>query len=234
MDQQRVPSSNEGKPACLLVLSASKLGNAFGSFVETFKLLLAEFDVQIATPNAGSPIFFKNCDSQSRAFVNEMTAKVCLNLHNLNHIDPEKYSALVIPHSPGAVLDLAEDPTMARIVLHFFHNQKLICAIGMGVVSLFPAFEKAKVWCFRRFKMTASTVFELTRHPDFDKLNFLPEDVIKERGGIFTCCNEMLEGEGHVEVDRFVITGQNERSTSVAVQTFLAEAKHRLGTSRQH
>lgn len=173
---------------------------------------------------AGSPIFFKNCDSQSRAFVNEMTAKVCLNLHNLNHIDrklfcdnrclitvchlsflflsaAEKYSALVIPHSPGAVLDLAEDPTMARIVLHFFHNQsklillkpdllitvfpptELICAIGMGVVSLFPAFEKAKVWCFRRFKMTASTVFELTRHPDFDKLNFLPEDVIKERGG---------------------------------------------------
>lgn len=67
-----MPSSNEGKPACLLVLSASKLGNfcgipfndfsalkihffcsgnAFGSFVETFKLLLAEFDVQIATPN---------------------------------------------------------------------------------------------------------------------------------------------------------------------------------------
>lgn len=53
----------------------------------------------------------------------------------------------------------------------------------MGVVSLFSACEKNKVWCFRRFKMTSSTVFELTRHPDFDKFNFLPEDVIKERGG---------------------------------------------------
>lgn len=54
----------------------------------------------------------------------------------------------------------------------------------MGVVSLFSAWEKTNVWwCFRRFKMTSSTVFELTRHPEFDKFKFLPEDVIKERGG---------------------------------------------------
>lgn len=45
--------------------------------------------------------------------------------------------------------------------------------------------------------------------------------------GIFTCCNE-TDGEGHVEVDRFVITGQNERSTIATIQTFLAEAKQRL------
>lgn len=50
--------------------------------------------------------------------------------------------------------------------------------------------------------------------------------------GIFTCCNETETGEGHVEVDRFVITGQNERSTSATVQTFLAEAKQRLSTNK--
>src|SRR5699024_11570005 len=74
-------------------------------------------------------------------------------------------------------------------------------------------------------RRSSDLVFELTRHPDFDKLNFLPEDVIKECGGkvllnsekyckllirvyiqgIFTCCNEN-DGEGHVEVDRFEIT----------------------------
>lgn len=82
--------------------------------------------------------------------------------------------------------------------------------------------------------MTSTTVFELTRHPDFDKFNFLPEDVIRERGGIFTCSNE-TDGEGHVEVDRFVITGQNERSTVATVQTFLTEAKQRqiIATNKQ-
>ena len=37
----------------------------------------------------------------------------------------EKYSAVVIPHCPGALSDLAEDQNLGQILKHFARNQSM-------------------------------------------------------------------------------------------------------------
>jgi len=138
---------------------------------------------------------------------------------NLNNVTPEIYSFLVLPHSPGAVFDLADNKQLGEVLRNFVKNQKPICAIGMGVVGLFSAFENGKIWCFNRFTMTTLSVFELASSAEsFAKLPLIPEDVIKERGGLYSCTNSNRTVEVHVVVDRQLITGQNEKSTTAAIQ----------------
>ncbi len=63
----------------------------------------------------------------------------------------------------------------------------MICAIGMGVAGLFPAFsrEDGSVWHFRHYTLTAISVFELARNPDFANLPVIPEGIY--RSSIYRC-----------------------------------------------
>ncbi|KAH7954306.1 hypothetical protein HPB49_017346 [Dermacentor silvarum] len=101
--------------------------------------------------------------------------------------DANRYSCLILPHSPGAVHDLWENKDLGHILRHFIQEKKPICAIGMGVAGLFSAMDDSDVWSFRRCTLTAVSVFELARSPDFANLPVIPEDVIKDRGALYSC-----------------------------------------------
>lgn len=205
------------RSSCLIVLSGSKDGNSAPSFIQTFTLLHSSFTVQIATPG-GRPLEFVSQDDQSRRWLNDFRMKVFAIPISLQTVDPNRYTCLIIPHSPGAVNDLCEDKDLAHILKHFIQEKKPICAIGMGVSGLFSAMEDGDIWSFRRYTLTAVSVFELARSPDFANLPVIPEDVIKDRGALYSSSDP---DEVHVVVDRHLITGQNEQSTLTAVQNLV-------------
>jgi len=211
---------------CLIILSSAKEGNSSQSFIQSFSLLNTAFNVQIATPGGRNPDFV-NSDEQTRKWFNDFRHKSFSTPISLSSVDPNRYSCLVIPHSPGAVTDLVTDSDLSEILRHFVKEQKPITAIGMGVVALFPAFEDGNVWSFRRFTLTAISVFELARNPDFANLPVIPEDVIKDRGALYSSTNPDHVDEIHVVVDRHLITGQNEQSTLTAVQNLLIQCNQK-------
>jgi len=211
---------------CLIVLSGAKEGNSSQSFIQSFSLLHTAFNVQIATP-AGRQPEFVNSDEQTRKWFNDFRHKPFATPISLSSVDPHRYSCLVIPHSPGAVTDLVTDSDLSEILRHFVKEQKVICAIGMGVAALFPAYEDGNVWSFRRFTLTAISVFELARNPDFANLPVIPEDVIKDRGALYSSTNPDHVDEVHVVVDRHLITGQNEQSTLTAVQNLMIQCNQK-------
>ncbi|XP_023229847.1 glutamine amidotransferase-like class 1 domain-containing protein 1 [Centruroides sculpturatus] len=202
---------------CLIVLSSRKEANSAPSFIQSFKLLHTAFTIQIATPG-GKPLEFVNQDEQSRRWLNEFRMKSLSVPISLRTVDPNRYSSLVIPHSPGAAADLADDADLGQILRHFIKEKKPICAIGMGVAGLFSAVDEHSSWCFKRYVLTSTSVFELARTKDFESSPLIPEDVIKEKGARYSCTEP---DEVHVVVDRHLITGQNEQSTLVAVQNLI-------------
>ncbi|UYV78898.1 hypothetical protein LAZ67_17000179 [Cordylochernes scorpioides] len=68
-----------------------------------------------------------------------------------------RYSCLVLPHCPGANVDLVLDRDLGAILKHFLQERKPICAIGMGVAGLLSAMEDSSTWCFRKFSLTSVT-----------------------------------------------------------------------------
>lgn len=194
------------------------------SFYDAFKILSSEFTVHVATPNARQPDF-ASCDYRSRSLFklnfNEYKTKSASTPIALASVNPELYSSLVLPHSPGALVDLATNKHLGDILRNFVRNQKTICAVGLGVAGLFPAFEDGNIWSFRRFTLTTISVFELVSNADFSNLPLIPEDVIKDRGALYSCTNSDRADEVHVVVDRHLVTGQNEKSTTTAVQNLV-------------
>lgn len=201
---------------CLVVLSGSKEGNSAQSFIQSFTLLHTNFTVQIATPG-GKPLEFVKQEDQSRRWLNEFRMKSIAIPISLQTVDPHRYSCLLIPHSPGAAFDLSNDPDLTQILKNFIQEKKPICAVGMGVAGLFSATEE-DTWAFHRYSLTSSSVFELARLADFENIPIIPEDVIKDRLGMYSCSEP---DEVHVIVDRHLITGQNEQSTLTAVQNLI-------------
>ncbi|KAH7968995.1 hypothetical protein HPB52_013538 [Rhipicephalus sanguineus] len=201
--------------SCLIVLSGSKDGNSAPSFIQTFTLLHSTFTVQIATPG-GRPLEFVNQDEQSRRWLNDFRMKVFAIPIGLHTVDPNRYSCLILPHSPGAVHDLWENKDLGQILRHFIQEKKPICAIGMGVAGLFSAMEDSDVWSFRR--------------PDFANLPVIPEDVIKDRGALYSSSDP---DEVHVVVDRHLVTGQNEQSTLTAVQNLVLLCNQKQAATRK-
>ncbi|XP_015913383.1 glutamine amidotransferase-like class 1 domain-containing protein 1 [Parasteatoda tepidariorum] len=201
---------------CLIVLSGCKEGNSAQSFIQSFTLVHTNFTVQIATPG-GKPLEFSKHDDQSRRWLNEFRMKSLAIPLSLQTIDPHRYSCLLIPHSPGAAFDLCNDEDLAQILKNFIQEKKPICAIGMGVAALFPAIEE-EFWLFSKYSLTSLSVFELAKNVDFDSISVIPEDVIKDRLGTYSCSEP---DEMHVVIDRHVITGQNEQSTITAVQNLI-------------
>lgn len=222
--------SSTARHSCVVVLSAGKDANSAPSFIQSFTLLHTAFTIQIANPG-GKPLEFINQDEQSRRWLNDFRMKSFSVPISLQTIDPNRYSCLVIPHSPGASLDLAEDKDLGQILKHFIKEKKPICAVGMGVVGLFSAIEDGGKWCFQRYTLTSTSVFELARSPDFATLPIIPEDIIKDRGALYSSSEP---DEVHVVIDKHVITGQNEQSTLTAVQNLILLCNQKQGRKDKH
>ncbi|XP_066996580.2 glutamine amidotransferase-like class 1 domain-containing protein 1 isoform X2 [Anabrus simplex] len=231
--------------SCLIVLPSCAEGVSAQSFIQCFTLTHSAFVVQLATPGGKTPEFI-NQDEQSRRWLNDFRTKpfaVPLSLEIIDHspqtsAEPNKlrkgqeeeeeeeesckanrYTCLLIPHSPGAAVDLYMNKDLGQILLEFIRHRKFICAIGLGVAGLFSAkIEEDKSWGFKTYSLTGSSVFELAQKPNFSDLAVIPEDAVRDGGGCFSNSGPECV---HVVVDRHLVTGQNEQSTLTAVQNLV-------------
>lgn len=207
--------------SCLLVLSADPAGVNAQSFIQAYTLATTNFTVQLTSPQ-GKPTEFTQQDEQNRRWFSEFRSKATSTPISLESVDANRYVALLIPPSFGAVTDLANNKDLAEILNHFIQEKKPICAIGMGVAGLCAAQQTDKSiyssWNFQDYSLTAPSVSELARKPEFSNLSIIPEDFIKDNGASYSC-SEM--DAVHVIIDRHLVSGQNPQSTLTAVQNLI-------------
>ncbi|XP_071446368.1 glutamine amidotransferase-like class 1 domain-containing protein 1 isoform X2 [Hetaerina americana] len=191
---------------CLIVLPSCKEGVSSQSFIQCFTLTHSAFAVQIATPGGKNPEFITE-DEQSRKWLNEFRTKAYAVPLSLEIID-------------------ANSSDLCEILLHFIKEKKLVCAIGMGVTALLSAKDPGTdSWGFKGYAVTGSSVMELSRWPDFTELPIIAEDALKDAGGSYSASSE--PNCVHVQVDRHLVTGQNQASSFTAVQNLVLLSNQR-------
>ncbi|XP_065835990.1 glutamine amidotransferase-like class 1 domain-containing protein 1 [Oscarella lobularis] len=208
------------RPSCLIVCSASVEGVSAQSFIHSYTLTSSAFAVHIATPE-GKPIHFVKQDDNSRRWLNEFNAKATSQPLILEGVEANRYAALLVPSSPGAVHDLARSQHLGWVINSFMSEKKCLCAVGSGVAAFCsPANQPSSdgSWCFQGYCMTGPSVNELVRLPDFAEVPIIAEDFIKDHGGVYSAS---LPDCVHVSIDRNVVTGQNDSSTLCAVQNLI-------------
>ncbi|KAG8239656.1 hypothetical protein J437_LFUL019178, partial [Ladona fulva] len=147
-------TTSGGRLNCLIVLPSCKEGVSSQSFIQCFTLTHSAFNVQIATPGGKNPEFVEE-EEQSRKWLNEFRTKAYAVPLSLEIIDANRYSCLLIPHAPGAAIDLANNADLGEILMHFICEKKLICAIGVGVTALLSAKDAKKdCWGFKGYALT--------------------------------------------------------------------------------
>ncbi|KAE8607173.1 hypothetical protein XENTR_v10011066 [Xenopus tropicalis] len=222
MKKQAAPVSGGGterltKPSCLMVGSAVAGGVSAQSFLHSFTLASSAFNLQVATPGGKALDFVGIGETDSRWF-QDFQLKPYANPARLESIDGSRYHALLIPHCPGALTDLANSGYLARILQHFTAEKKPICAIGHGVTALCCATNEDKSWIFQNYSLTGPSVYELVRRPEYASLPLILEDYAKDSGATFSASEPDAV---HVVLDRHLITGQNDNSTMPAVQNLI-------------
>ncbi|CAM5120253.1 unnamed protein product [Eretmochelys imbricata] len=210
-------SERPGKPACLIIASAASGGVSAQSFLHSFTLASAAFNLQVATPG-GKLIDFADVNESNMRWIQDFRMKSYANPAKLESIDGARYHALLIPNCPGALTDLANSGYLARILQHFSNENKPICAVGHGVAALCCATNEDKSWVFQGYSLTGPSVYELIRQPSFASLSIIVEDFVKDSGATFSASKPDAV---HIVLDRHLVTGQNENSTVVAVQNLI-------------
>ncbi|XP_030416538.1 glutamine amidotransferase-like class 1 domain-containing protein 1 isoform X2 [Gopherus evgoodei] len=210
-------SERPGKPACLIIASAASAGVSAQSFLHSFTLASAAFNLQVATPG-GKLIDFVDVNESNMRWIQDFRMKSYANPAKLESIDGARYHALLIPNCPGALTDLANSGYLARILQHFSNENKPICAVGHGVAALCCATNEDKSWVFQGYSLTGPSVYELIRQPSFASLSIIVEDFVKDSGATFSASKPDAV---HIVLDRHLVTGQNENSTVIAVQNLI-------------
>ncbi|KAM8939905.1 glutamine amidotransferase-like class 1 domain-containing protein 1 [Pelodytes ibericus] len=205
------------KPSCLIVGSAAAGGVSALSFLNAFNLASSAYNLQVATPGGKALDFVGITETDSRWF-QDFQLKPYANPARLESIDGSRYHALLIPHCPGALTDLANSGYLARILQHFNAEKKPICAVGHGVTALCCATNEDRSWVFQDYSLTGPSVFELVRQPEYASLPLILEDFAKDSGATFSASEPDAI---HVVLDRHLITAQNENSTTTAVQNLI-------------
>ncbi|XP_063294063.1 glutamine amidotransferase-like class 1 domain-containing protein 1 [Pelobates fuscus] len=205
------------KLSCLIVGSAATGGVSAQSFLNAFNFASSAFNLQVATP-VGKALDFVGINETDSRWFQEFQLKPFANPARLESIDGSRYHALLIPHCPGALTDLANSGYLARILQHFKAEKKPICAIGHGVSALCCATNEDRSWVFQDYSLTGPSVYELVRQQDYASLPLILEDFAKESGATFSASEPDAV---HVVLDRHLITGQNENSTVAAVQNLI-------------
>uniref|UniRef100_A0A3B3YZN8 Glutamine amidotransferase-like class 1 domain-containing protein 1 n=1 Tax=Poecilia mexicana TaxID=48701 RepID=A0A3B3YZN8_9TELE len=182
------------------------------SFLQCFSLCSTAFNLQTATPG-GKPIDFVGVDESTARWVQDFNVKSYATPAKLESIDGARYQALLIPDCPGAPNDLAHSGSMHRILTQFISQQRRV-----GTVLCYRGAELVFSYGGRCLLRLIPSVFELVRQPDFANLPLIVEDFVKDSGGSYTASQEDAV---HVVVDRHVITGQNQQSTSLAVNNLI-------------
>ncbi|XP_063800848.1 glutamine amidotransferase-like class 1 domain-containing protein 1 [Pseudophryne corroboree] len=205
------------KPSCLIVASAVTGGVSAPSFLQTFTLASSAFNLQVASPG-GKALDFVGVNEIDTRWFQDFQLKPYANPARLESIDGSRYHALLIPHCPGAMTDLANSGYLARILQNFKAEKKPVCAIGHGVTALCCVTNEDKSWIFQDYSLTGPSVYELVRQPDYASLPLILEDFAKDSGATFSASEPDAI---HVVLDRHLITGQNENSTMAAVQNLI-------------
>lgn len=221
------------KNVLFVLTSHADLGNTgekTGFWIEEFAApyyLLKDKGIHItlASPKGGQPPIDPKSDApdaQTPASIryksDAETQKIMTNTTKLSEVNQKDFDAVFYPGGHGPLWDLAEDKDSIALIEDFYKNAKTVAAV-CHAPAIFkhtknadgsPLVKGKKVTGFTN---TEEDAVQLT-----DVVPFLVEDMLKEKGGIYS---KKGDWEAYAVEDGLLITGQNPASSEVVAEHLL-------------
>lgn len=201
-------------------------GYEFDEFAKAYLVFKAHnVSVDVASPNGGA-VEADEYDP-NKAFNVQVLADdaIMAKLNNtlaIHSLDANDYDAVFVVGGKGAMFDLPKDAALQQVIADVYEQQGVVAAVCHGPAALVDVELSNGEYLVAGKRINGFTndeeqLFGKKWLPHFE---FLLEDKLTERGGVFQSSEIMLE---HVAVDDRLVTGQNPSST-VGVATATLEA----------
>lgn len=186
-------------------------------------------EITLASPKGGQPPLDPKSDASeaqteaTKRFKQDAHATDLLaHTHMLSVVDAENYDAVFYPGGHGPLWDLANDGDSIDLIETMIATGKPVAAVchAPGILRDVKGADGAalvhgkKVTGFSNSEEAASGLTEV--------VPFLLEDMLKERGGQYSCVSDWGV---HVVEDGLLITGQNPASSQKAAEMLLAKLR---------
>lgn len=200
-----------------------KTGFWLEEFAAPFYVLRdAGAEITLASPKGGQPPIDPRSDAkeaQTKAterFKKDAAAqKQLASTVKLSDIDPGAFDAVFYPGGHGPLWDLAESTDSKRLIESFAAAGRPIAAVCHApAVFRHTVGKDGKPFVSGR-RVTGFTNSEEAGVGLTDKVPFLLEDMLKEKGGLY---ERGADWGSHVVVDGKLVTGQNPASSEAAAQ----------------
>lgn len=202
----------------MLVTGADKMtnGKPTGLWLEEFAIPYlafkdAGYKIEVVTPKGGAaPVDPRSKPEPDKAAAWKDAARRLQETKPLAGIVAESFSALFIPGGHGVMFDLADDPSVAKLIREFDAKGKPVAAVCHGPAALVKAERKDGAPLVKGRKMAAFTDAE-ERAVELDKdMPFLLETKLRELGAEVVTRDNFTP---HAVRDGNLITGQNPASS---------------------
>lgn len=196
-------------------LDGTPTGLWLSEFTEPYHLLMAEgWQVTIASPKGGAiPI-----DPASQKDPLEPTVAALLQASLPLASGATDYDGLFIPGGHGTMFDLPENPILKELLREFYEAGKPLAALCHGPAALIDVPLSDGRLLVTGKRLTAFTDEEELASHTRDQVPFLLESKLKENGADFIA---EANWRDHVEVDGFLVTGQNPQSARKSTLAFI-------------
>lgn len=136
----------------------------------------------------------------------------------LSDVSARAYDAVFFPGGHGPLWDLAEDVRSIALIEALFAASKPVAAVchAPGVLRNAKAPDGSSVVHGRQVAGYTNSEEEAVGLTDV--VPFLVEDMLKERGGVYS---KVADWQPHVVIDGLLVTGQNPASSAPAARALL-------------
>jgi putative intracellular protease/amidase len=180
--------------------------------VPYFHLIKNGIEIDFVSPKGGEvPVKQLDLDdAKVKSFFKDKVAKQkFLNSYHPKDISANNYDAIYFPGGHGVMFDLPHDNTIAKIASDIYENNGIVCAVCHGGAGLLNVKLSDGSYLINRKKLTSFSNQEEEAIGTDQKVPFLLETALKDRGAIYSCKANWQE---YVVVDGRLITGQNPAS----------------------
>lgn len=191
-------------------------GYEFDEFAQAYLIFKNnEIAVDVVSPKGGKveADHFDDTTPYNRKVLDDSAIMTKLNnTQSIGDVTSADYDAVFIVGGKGAMFDLPKNKALQNIIANIYQNNGPIAAVCHGPAALVNVTLKDGSYlvagkAVNGFTNLEENVFGKKWLPKFD---FLLEDKLQERGGLFEKSEMMMS---HVAIEDRLITGQNPSST---------------------
>ena len=216
-----------------VLTSHSELGNTgekTGFWIEEFAspyyyLVDKGVDVVLASPNGGQPPIDPTSDkpenqteSTKRFKADKELQEKLSKTHKLSEVSADDYDAVFYPGGHGPLWDLAESEVSAQLIEDFYTSGKPVSFVCHAPAALKNVKNADGEPLVKGKKVTGFTNSEEELVKLTDVVPFLVEDMLKEKGAIYSKAGDFEE---YALEDGLLITGQNPASSEKVAEILL-------------